>query len=160
MNVVSGLVTEPIMKRVSGVTGALFPSSRTPNPFSKTTFPPPTTTTDAPGTPALTRPSSTKASNARRRWPSRAWAVLPWKDSFSIPFGFRLSRIVITWAVRRSAAARVPSRVVEKAADLVPALDAALAGGGTQLVVVRGDRAANLARHLALTEAVAAAVGG
>jgi hypothetical protein len=27
-------------------------------------------------------------------------------------------------------------------------------------VVVRGDRAANLARHLALTEAVAAAVGG
>ena len=46
------------------------------------------------------------------------------------------------------------------AAELVPALDAALASGGTQLVVVRGDRAANLARHLALTAAVAAAVGG
>jgi 2-succinyl-5-enolpyruvyl-6-hydroxy-3-cyclohexene-1-carboxylate synthase len=59
-----------------------------------------------------------------------------------------------------AAAARVPSRVVEKAADLLPALDAALAGGGTQLVLVRGDRAANLARHLALTEAVTAAVGG
>jgi 2-succinyl-5-enolpyruvyl-6-hydroxy-3-cyclohexene-1-carboxylate synthase len=59
-----------------------------------------------------------------------------------------------------AAAARVPARVVEKAADLVPALDAALAAGGTQLAVVRGDRAANLARHLALTEAVAAAVGG
>jgi 2-succinyl-5-enolpyruvyl-6-hydroxy-3-cyclohexene-1-carboxylate synthase len=59
-----------------------------------------------------------------------------------------------------AAAARVPSRVVEKAADLVPALDAALAGGGTRLVLVRGDRAANLARHQALTEAVAAAVGG
>ena len=54
----------------------------------------------------------------------------------------------------------MPARVVEKAADLVPALDAALAGGGTQLVVVRSDRAANLARHRALTEAVAVAVGG
>ena len=62
--------------------------------------------------------------------------------------------------VALAAAARVPTRVVEKAADLVPALDAVLAGGGTQLVVVRGDRAANLARHLALTEAVADAVGG
>jgi len=59
-----------------------------------------------------------------------------------------------------AAAARVPARVVEKAADLVPALDAALAGGGTQLVVVRSDRAANLARHRAVTEAVAAAAGG
>jgi hypothetical protein len=54
----------------------------------------------------------------------------------------------------------MPAGVVEKAADLLPALDAALAGGGTRLVVVRGDRAANLARHRALTEAVAAAVGG
>jgi hypothetical protein len=50
--------------------------------------------------------------------------------------------------------------VVEKAADLLPALDAALAAGGAQLVLVRGDRAANLARHRALTDAVAAAVGG
>jgi 2-succinyl-5-enolpyruvyl-6-hydroxy-3-cyclohexene-1-carboxylate synthase len=58
-----------------------------------------------------------------------------------------------------AAAARVPSRVVEKAADLVPALDAALAAGGTQLVVVRSDRAANLARHRALTEAVSVAAG-
>jgi 2-succinyl-5-enolpyruvyl-6-hydroxy-3-cyclohexene-1-carboxylate synthase len=59
-----------------------------------------------------------------------------------------------------AAAARVPARVVEKASDLVPALEAAVAGGGTQLLVVRGDRAANLARHRALTEAVAVAVGG
>ncbi len=59
-----------------------------------------------------------------------------------------------------AAAARVPARVVEKAADLVPALDAALAGGGTELVLVRSDRAANLARHRALAEAVAVAVGG
>jgi 2-succinyl-5-enolpyruvyl-6-hydroxy-3-cyclohexene-1-carboxylate synthase len=71
---------------------------------------------------------------------------------FGTPHGLDLAAL--------AAAARVPSRVVEKAADLVPALDAALASGGTQLVVVRGDRAANLARHLALTEAVAAAVGG
>jgi len=71
---------------------------------------------------------------------------------FGTPHGLDLAAL--------AAAARVPSRVVEKAADLVPALDAALAGGGTQLVVVRGDRAANLARHLALTEAVADAVGG
>jgi 2-succinyl-5-enolpyruvyl-6-hydroxy-3-cyclohexene-1-carboxylate synthase len=71
---------------------------------------------------------------------------------FGTPHGLDLAAL--------AAAARVPWRVVEKAADLVPALDAALAGGGTQLVVVRGDRAANLARHLALTEAVTAAVGG
>ena len=71
---------------------------------------------------------------------------------FGTPHGLDLAAL--------AAAARVPSRVVEKAADLVPVLDAALASGGTQLVVVRGDRAANLARHLALTEAVADAVGG
>jgi 2-succinyl-5-enolpyruvyl-6-hydroxy-3-cyclohexene-1-carboxylate synthase len=71
---------------------------------------------------------------------------------FGTPHGLDLAAL--------ATAARIPSRVVEKAADLVPALDAALAGGGTQLVVVRGDRAANLARHRALTEAVAAAVGG
>jgi 2-succinyl-5-enolpyruvyl-6-hydroxy-3-cyclohexene-1-carboxylate synthase len=71
---------------------------------------------------------------------------------FGTPHGLDLAAL--------AAAARVPARVVEKAADLVPTLDAALAAGGTQLLVVRGDRAANLARHLALTEAVAAAVGG
>ena len=71
---------------------------------------------------------------------------------FGTPHGLDLAAL--------AAAARVPARVVEKAADLVPALDAALAGGGTQLVLVRGDRAANRARHQALTEAVAAAVGG
>ena len=71
---------------------------------------------------------------------------------FGTPHGLDLAAL--------AAAARVPCRVVEKAADLVPALDAALAGGGTRLVLVRGERAANLARHRALTEAVAAAVGG
>jgi 2-succinyl-5-enolpyruvyl-6-hydroxy-3-cyclohexene-1-carboxylate synthase len=71
---------------------------------------------------------------------------------FGTPHGLDLAAL--------AAAARVPSRVVEKAADLVPALDAALDGGGTRLVLVRGDRATNPARHQALTEAVAAAVGG
>jgi 2-succinyl-5-enolpyruvyl-6-hydroxy-3-cyclohexene-1-carboxylate synthase len=71
---------------------------------------------------------------------------------FGTPHGLDLTAL--------AAAARVPARVVEKAADLVPALDAALAGDGTQLLVVRSDRAANLARHRALTEAVAVAVGG
>ena len=71
---------------------------------------------------------------------------------FGTPHGLDLAAL--------AAAARVPCRVVEKAADLVPALDAALAGGGTRLVLVRSERAANLARHRALAEAVAAAVGG
>jgi 2-succinyl-5-enolpyruvyl-6-hydroxy-3-cyclohexene-1-carboxylate synthase len=71
---------------------------------------------------------------------------------FGTPHGLDLTAL--------AAAARVPARVVEKAADLVPALDSALAGGGTQLVVVRSDRAGNLARHRAVTEAVAVAAGG
>ena len=71
---------------------------------------------------------------------------------FGTPHGLDLTAL--------AAAAQVPARVVEKAADLVPALDAALAGGGTRLVLVRGDRAANLARHRAVTEAVAVAAGG
>jgi 2-succinyl-5-enolpyruvyl-6-hydroxy-3-cyclohexene-1-carboxylate synthase len=71
---------------------------------------------------------------------------------FGTPHGLDLATL--------AAAARVPCRVVEKAADLVPALDAALAGGGTRLVLVRSERAANLARHRALTGAVAVAVGG
>jgi 2-succinyl-5-enolpyruvyl-6-hydroxy-3-cyclohexene-1-carboxylate synthase len=71
---------------------------------------------------------------------------------FGTPHGLDLAEL--------AAAARVPARAVEKAVDLVPALEAAVAGGGTQLVLVRGDRAANLARHRAVTEAVAVAVGG
>jgi 2-succinyl-5-enolpyruvyl-6-hydroxy-3-cyclohexene-1-carboxylate synthase len=71
---------------------------------------------------------------------------------FGTPHGLDLTAL--------AAAAGIPARVVEKAADLVPALDAALAGGGTELVLVRSDRAANLARHRALAEAVAVAVGG
>jgi 2-succinyl-5-enolpyruvyl-6-hydroxy-3-cyclohexene-1-carboxylate synthase len=71
---------------------------------------------------------------------------------FGTPHGLDLAAL--------AAAARLPCRQVEKAADLVPALHAALAGGGTELLLVRGDRATNLARHRAVAEAVAAAVGG
>jgi len=71
---------------------------------------------------------------------------------FGTPHGLDLAAL--------AAAARLPCRRVEKATDLLPALEAALAGGGTELLLVGSDRAANLARHRALTEAVAAAVGG
>jgi 2-succinyl-5-enolpyruvyl-6-hydroxy-3-cyclohexene-1-carboxylate synthase len=71
---------------------------------------------------------------------------------FGTPHGLDLAAL--------ATAARLPCRQVEKAADLVPALHAALAGGATELLLVRGDRATNLARHRAVTEAVAAAVGG
>ncbi|HEV8372627.1 MAG TPA: 2-succinyl-5-enolpyruvyl-6-hydroxy-3-cyclohexene-1-carboxylic-acid synthase [Actinomycetota bacterium] len=71
---------------------------------------------------------------------------------FGTPHGLDLAAL--------AAAARLPCRRVEKATDLLPALEAALAGGGTELLLVSSDRAANLARHRALTEAVAAAVGG
>jgi 2-succinyl-5-enolpyruvyl-6-hydroxy-3-cyclohexene-1-carboxylate synthase len=71
---------------------------------------------------------------------------------FGTPHGLDLTAL--------AAAARIPARVVEKAADLAPVLDAALASGGTELVLVRGDRSVNLARHRALVEAVAVAVGG
>jgi 2-succinyl-5-enolpyruvyl-6-hydroxy-3-cyclohexene-1-carboxylate synthase len=71
---------------------------------------------------------------------------------FGTPHGLDLAAL--------AAAARLPCRRVEKAADLLPALHAALAGGGTELLLVHSDRATNLARHRAVTEAVAAAVGG
>jgi 2-succinyl-5-enolpyruvyl-6-hydroxy-3-cyclohexene-1-carboxylate synthase len=71
---------------------------------------------------------------------------------FGTPHGLDLAAV--------ADAAGLPCSTVEKAADLVPALDAALAGGGTRLVLVRGDRAANLVRHRAVTEAVVAAVDG
>jgi 2-succinyl-5-enolpyruvyl-6-hydroxy-3-cyclohexene-1-carboxylate synthase len=71
---------------------------------------------------------------------------------FGTPHGLDLAAL--------AAAAGLPCRQVEKAADLLPALHAALAAGGTQLLLVRADRASNRARHRAVAEAVAAAVGG
>jgi 2-succinyl-5-enolpyruvyl-6-hydroxy-3-cyclohexene-1-carboxylate synthase len=71
---------------------------------------------------------------------------------FAAPHGLDLAAL--------AAAARLPCRRVEKAGELRPALDEALAAGGTWMLLVRGDRAANLARHREVLAAFAAAVGG
>jgi 2-succinyl-5-enolpyruvyl-6-hydroxy-3-cyclohexene-1-carboxylate synthase len=54
-------------------------------------------------------------------------------------------------------AAGIPVQRVTKASELRPALDRALAGGRTEILLVPSDRAANLARHREVTAAVAAA---
>jgi 2-succinyl-5-enolpyruvyl-6-hydroxy-3-cyclohexene-1-carboxylate synthase len=52
----------------------------------------------------------------------------------------------------------IPAMTLTGPADLVPAVDEALAGGGVRLVVARTDRAANVALHAELNDAVAAAL--
>ena len=52
----------------------------------------------------------------------------------------------------------LPVEVVDRAADVVPAVTSSLGRGGVALVVVRTDRAANVAVHDELHAAVAAAV--
>jgi 2-succinyl-5-enolpyruvyl-6-hydroxy-3-cyclohexene-1-carboxylate synthase len=52
----------------------------------------------------------------------------------------------------------VPVVEVEKAADVVPALEAAMRAGGVRVVLVRTDRVTNLARHRDAWSAVAAAI--
>ncbi|HZP29601.1 MAG TPA: 2-succinyl-5-enolpyruvyl-6-hydroxy-3-cyclohexene-1-carboxylic-acid synthase, partial [Acidimicrobiia bacterium] len=52
----------------------------------------------------------------------------------------------------------VPVDEIEKAGDLVPALDAAIRAGGVRAVLVRTDRAANVTRHREVWSAVAAAI--
>jgi 2-succinyl-5-enolpyruvyl-6-hydroxy-3-cyclohexene-1-carboxylate synthase len=69
---------------------------------------------------------------------------------FGTPHGLDLADL--------AAAARLRWQRLIKASELAPALRAALARGGTEVLLVPSDRAANLARHREVTEAVAAAL--
>jgi 2-succinyl-5-enolpyruvyl-6-hydroxy-3-cyclohexene-1-carboxylate synthase len=74
----------------------------------------------------------------------------PWFESlFATPHGLDLARL--------AAAAGIAAQRVTKASELVPALDRALASGRTEVLLVPGERDANLARHREVTAAVAAA---
>jgi 2-succinyl-5-enolpyruvyl-6-hydroxy-3-cyclohexene-1-carboxylate synthase len=68
---------------------------------------------------------------------------------FATPHGLDLADL--------AAAARLPCQRLTKASELGPALEAALGRGGTQVLLVPSERAANRARHGEVVEAVAAA---
>jgi 2-succinyl-5-enolpyruvyl-6-hydroxy-3-cyclohexene-1-carboxylate synthase len=68
---------------------------------------------------------------------------------FATPHGLDLADLAV--------AARLPCQRLTKASELGPALEAALGRGGTEVLLVPGDRAANRARHTEVIEAVAAA---
>jgi 2-succinyl-5-enolpyruvyl-6-hydroxy-3-cyclohexene-1-carboxylate synthase len=70
------------------------------------------------------------------------------EELFGTPHGLDLADL--------ARAARIPVRRVAKASELPPALGEALADGGTQVLLVPSDRAANLARHREITASVAA----
>ncbi len=80
-------------------------------------------------------------------------AALPtqcFETLFATPHGLDLGAV--------AAAAGLPCSRIAKAGELVGALDAALARGGTQVLLVPSDRAVNVARHRELMAAVAAAL--
>jgi 2-succinyl-5-enolpyruvyl-6-hydroxy-3-cyclohexene-1-carboxylate synthase len=68
---------------------------------------------------------------------------------FATPHGLDLADL--------AGAARLPWQRLTKASELGPALVAALARGGTEVLLVPSDRAANRARHTQVGDAVAAA---
>lgn len=68
---------------------------------------------------------------------------------FATPQGIDLASL--------AAAAGLPAQRVNKASELVPALERALAGGRTEVLLVPSDRDANLARHREVIAAVTAA---
>jgi 2-succinyl-5-enolpyruvyl-6-hydroxy-3-cyclohexene-1-carboxylate synthase len=68
---------------------------------------------------------------------------------FATPHGLDLAEL--------AAAARLPWQRLTKASQLRPALEAALARGATEVLLVPSDRTANRARHEEVIEAVAAA---
>jgi 2-succinyl-5-enolpyruvyl-6-hydroxy-3-cyclohexene-1-carboxylate synthase len=71
------------------------------------------------------------------------------EELFATPHGLDLAGL--------AAAAGIPARRVTKASELLPALDRALGGGRTELLLVASDRDANLARHREVIAAVASA---
>ncbi len=70
---------------------------------------------------------------------------------FGTPHGIDLAAV--------ASAHRVPCVTIEKANALLPAVDDAIGAGGVRMVLVRTDRAENVARHREAWAAVAAAVG-
>ncbi len=68
---------------------------------------------------------------------------------FATPHGLDLADL--------AAAARLPWQRLTKASELGPALEAALGRGGTEVLLVPSDRAANRARHREVIDAVTAA---
>ena len=77
----SAFVLEAAMKSVSASTGSGLPSSFTPSPPSKTTFPPSIRLKPTPGTPSCFIPFSTNAFSVAIRVASSGCAFFPAKVS-------------------------------------------------------------------------------